>query len=293
MSNAGVKAYDLGAFGVPGRDEQVENLFHFGRKARHVAWSAGRVKCGGGKWLEKVMETGLSAAMSLPYVVLGRGKLPGTGDLDVTLHLDHPEQPLSTGEQWGAHSSNGTGFQLAQAAERAFEEVIRACGCEWLLLLATEEKLRGRRFTPQEILARKPAESPDLRPQTPETAPRARKASADALPKIRAAIAEGDFEALEGLRDVLDDSLVRKLASEWHEGLSWSVKDAYAALLMDQTAECMQPLFRDALKSPTLETRAYALCVLTRDFEQFTALMSHGGVDEAKVDAAIAKAGLL
>jgi hypothetical protein len=53
--------------------------------------------------------------MTMPYVVLGRGKLPGTGDLDVTLHLDHPEQPLSVGEQWGAQSM-GAGFQLAQAA---------------------------------------------------------------------------------------------------------------------------------------------------------------------------------
>jgi hypothetical protein len=115
----------------------------------------------------------------------------------------------------------------------------------------------------------------------------------DALERCRKAITEGDFEALEGLRDVLDEGIVRTLAAEWHEGLSWSVKDAYAALLMDQTAECVQPLFRDALKSPTVETRAYALCVLTGDFEQFTALMSDGGVDEAKVDAAIAKAGLL
>lgn len=288
-----MKAYDLGAFGVPERDEQVKNLFHFGRKARHVAWSAGCVKCGGGKWLEKVMETGLSAAMSLPHVVLGRGKLPGTGDLDVTLHLDHPEQPLSTGEQWGAHSSNGTGFQLAQASDRAFEEVIRACGCEWLLLLATEEKLRGRRFTPQEILARRPAETRAEEPKDDRFFQKTRRNVPDALDRCRKAIAKGDFEALEGLRDVLDDGIVRTLATEWQAGLSWSAKDAYAALLMDQTAECVQPLFRDALKSPTVETRVYALCVLTGDFEQFTALMSDGGVDEAKVDAAIAKAGLL
>ena len=57
----------------------------------------------------------MDADMTMPYVVLGRGKLPGTGDLDVTLHLDHPEQPLSVGEQWGAQSM-GAGFQLAQAA---------------------------------------------------------------------------------------------------------------------------------------------------------------------------------
>ena len=39
-------------------------------------------------------------------------------------------------------------------------------------------------------------------------------------------------------------------------------------------------------------TRAYALCVLTEDFTLFDSIMSDGGVDEAKVDAAIAKAGL-
>jgi hypothetical protein len=33
--------------------------------------------------------------------------------------------------------------------------------------------------------------------------------------------------------------------------------------------------------------------VLKRDFALFTELMSDGGVDEAKVNAAIAKAGLL
>ena len=266
------------------------NWATFGRKARHVAWSAGGVKCGGGKWLEKVPEGGSDARMSLPHVVLGRGKLPGTGDLDVTLHLDHPEQPLSTGEQWGAHSSNGTGFQLAQASDRAFEEVIRACGCEWLLLLATEEKLRGRKFTPQEILMRKPAvEAPPVE----RVLRKPRRSAPDALERCRAAIQKGDYEVLEGLRDVLDDDIVRTLASEWRSDLPWKVKDAYAALLMDQTAECVRPLFRDALKSPTVETRAYALCVLKGDFSLFDSLMSDGGVDEAKVDAAIAKAGLL
>ena len=34
------------------------------------------------------------------------------------------------------------------------------------------------------------------------------------------------------------------------------------------------------------------LCVLTEDFALFDSIMTDGGVDEAKVDAAIAKAGL-
>jgi len=39
-----VKAYDLGAFG--GANE-LENSFYAGRKARHLAWTGGGVKCGG------------------------------------------------------------------------------------------------------------------------------------------------------------------------------------------------------------------------------------------------------
>jgi hypothetical protein len=52
----------------------------------------------------------------------------------------------------------------------------------------------------------------------------------------------------------------------------------------------VRPIFRDALNSPTVETRAYALCVLTGNFAAFTALLTDGWVDAAKVDAAIAAA---
>lgn len=96
--------------------------------------------------------------------------------------------------------------------------------------------------------------------------------------------------AEERRRDVLTEGIVRDIVTEWNPSLPWRTKDAWAALLQDQTAECVLPVFRDALRSPTAETRAYALCILTGDFEQFTSLLNDDSVDAAKVDAAIAAA---
>lgn len=81
---------------------------------------------------------------------------------------------------------------------------------------------------------------------------------------------------------------MREVAAEWHANLPWGVKDAYAALLMDQTADCVRPLFHDALRSPTVESRAHAVCVLTRDFSRFEKMLVDGGLDEKRVDAQVA-----
>lgn len=218
----------------------------------------------------------------------------GGTKLDVHLHLDHPEGPLSLGESWGSASGVGAQFTLQEAVDRE-EAHLRACGCEWLVLLAIEEKLRGKKLTPQEILAHMPATRTPAPLAEPKSHTRRNQTSrtAEVLAKIRAAISTGDFEALEGLRDFLNEAIVRELAQEWHPDLPWSIKDAYAALLMDQTTACVQPVFRDALKSPTVETRAYALCVLTGDFSRFSELLTQGGVDAAKVAAAIAHENLM
>jgi hypothetical protein len=225
--------------------------------------------------------------MPSSLILLGTGRPPGdtSGNtvLDVHLHLDHPESPISMGETWGRQTT-GAGYTLRQAAESRNEPHLRACGCEWLLLVATEEKLRGRLFTPEEILARRPASAPV---SPPPPAKRSVPTAPDSLPKIRAAIEKQNFEALEGLRDVLNDELVHQVAADWRADLPWSVKDAYAALLMDQTAACVHPIFQDALRSPTPESRAYAVCVLKGDFSLFETMMSDGGVDAAKVDALI------
>lgn len=102
-------------------------------------------------------------------------------------------------------------------------------------------------------------------------------------------IAAADFEVIEGLRDGLTDELVRAIAADWRPDLPWKVKDAYAALLMDQTAACVRPIYQDALASPTAESQAYAVCVLGGDFGLFDSLLTAGGVDDAKVKAAIAR----
>jgi hypothetical protein len=211
--------------------------------------------------------------------------------LDVHLHLDFPEGPLSLGEQSGTAPGVGAQVTLQEIVERYLDHV-RACGCEWLAPLAAEEKRTGRRFTPHEIQSHMPPPSPPVQVLEAPNLGRSGKPTADVLRRIREAINQGDFEALESLRDELNDETVRTLAQEWHADLPWSTKDAYASLLQDQLAVSVHPLFRDALNSPTTETRAYALCVLTGDFTRFTSIMTKGGVDATKVDAAIATANL-
>lgn len=225
--------------------------------------------------------------MPATTIALGFGHLPQDHAkhtvLDVHLHLDHPATPISLGERSGSQSTGG-GFTLQQATEYRMEEHLRACGCDWLRQVAAEERLSGRIFTPQEILQRRPEV---VTPPSPPKAVAQRPTDPAVLPKIRAAIKAQDYQEIEGLRDVLNDEVVRQIASEWRAELPWEVKDAYAALLLDQTADCVRPLFQDALHSPTLESRAYAVCVLTKDFGRFESMMVNGGLDETKVNAAV------
>lgn len=231
--------------------------------------------------------------MSTAAIALGIGHPPGDDSRrtvwDVHLHLDCPHGPLSIGERAGMAPDVGAQFTLQGAAQREAGHLI-ACGCEWLVHLAAVERQRGLLFSPQEILDHRPAPVPQPLERPP--AKTAARPAPETLSKIREALKAGDFEALERLRDVLTDEIVRQVAQDWHARLPWTTKDAYAALLQDQTAECVLPIFQDALGSPTVETRAYALCVLTGCFSQFSSLLTHGGVDEQKVDAAIAAAGL-
>lgn len=225
--------------------------------------------------------------MTATTIALGFGHLPQDHAkntvLDVHLHLDHPATPISMGERSGPQSI-GSGFTLQRATEYRMEEHLRACGCDWLRQVAVEERLSGRIFTPQEILQRRPEVVTP--PATPKVKAQ-RPTDPAVLPKIRAAITAQDFEEIEGLRDVLNDEITRQIASEWRAELPWEIKDAYAALLQDQTADCTRPLFQDALRSPTLESRAYAVCVLTKDFGRFEAMLVNGGLDEARVNAQV------
>ena len=56
---------------------------------------------------------------------------------------------------------------------------------------------------------------------------------------------------------------------------------------MDQSSESIATLMRDGLDSPTVESRAYALCSLSDDNDLFPQLLDGGWVSEEKVDAAI------
>jgi hypothetical protein len=225
--------------------------------------------------------------MSTGFVALGFGHLPEdvakNTVLDVTLHLDHPKTPISMGESWGSQSI-GAGFTLREATESKWEPHLRACGCEWLVRVAAEERESGRIFTPEEILARKPEVIVVAEPPKPVV--RA-KVDPSVLPHVRKAIREMDYEEIEGLRDVLDAELVGQITREWRADLPWDIKDAYAALLMDRLEDEARPVFMDALRSPTIESRAYAACVLARDFGRFTAMMTNGALDTAKVDAEV------
>lgn len=207
--------------------------------------------------------------------------------LDVHLHLDFPATPISMGESWGSMPGVGSSYTLQDAAAHRNWAHLEACGCDWLIQVALEEKGQGRLFTPQEILDRRPA--PKATPAAPLAPAKPKPAPAGTLERTRKAIAAADFEVIEGLRDGLTDELVRAVAAEWRPDLPWKVKDAYAALLMDQTAACVRPIYQDALASPTPESRAYAVCVLSGDFGVFDSLLTAGGVDDAKVKAAIAR----
>lgn len=225
--------------------------------------------------------------MSVTTITLGIGHLPSDHDqktqLDVHLHLNCPATPISMGERWGPQSI-GASYTLQEATEYRWQEHLSACGCDWLRQAAMEERLSSRIFTPEEILQRRPgqavpAAAPKPAPPSPPQEP--------VLAKIRHALETKDFEAIEGLRDVLNAGLVRQIADDWRPELPREVKDAYAALLLDQVTDCVRPIFEDALTSPCVESRAYAVCVLTKDFGRFEAMMVNGGLDAAKVDAAV------
>lgn len=225
--------------------------------------------------------------MSSSYVLLGTGHLSGdhakTRLQEVHLHLDCPATPISLGERCGPQST-GASLTLQKATEYAFEEHLRACGCDWLRHAALEERRRDRAFTPEEILAYRPRDVSVAEP--PVTGSRSRPLAPD-LAACLTAIHSGDFEEIESLRDRLNADLVRDIAATWHAGLPWEVKDAYAALLLDRLDDCVRPLFTDALGSPMVETRAYAVCILQRDFSLFDGMLLNGGVDEARVQAAM------
>lgn len=104
------------------------------------------------------------------------------------------------------------------------------------------------------------------------------------------AIDKRDGEAVEGLRGRQVDLHLAELLQTWRSTLPWAAKDLYVGLFMDQKDACLEPLMRDALDSPAVETRAAAICYLAGNFALFDTFLAAGGwVDPVPVDRAIAQ----
>jgi hypothetical protein len=252
----------------------------------------------------------------MPAILLGAGYLPGDAArrerLEVHLHPEHPATPISLGVRWGGEST-GASFALQQLTALRHHDHLRACGCEWLKDAARDEWLRGRTMTPDELLARWPGRpaaatatatapappsstglrssfttTPPPAPPPPPPAARPPRPDPEVLARLRAALDAEDYPALEHLRDVVDDAVAGEVVAWWRPELPWERKDAFAALLLDQHGPGVEALYRDALRSPTLETRAYAVCVLSQDVVSFERLMVDRRLDPGRVAAAIA-----
>lgn len=103
-----------------------------------------------------------------------------------------------------------------------------------------------------------------------------------------AAIEKKDFETIEGLRDRIRKQHIAPIAATWKRSLPWETKDAYIALLMDQQDDILTPMMEDGLDSPAVESRAYALMILKKDFTLHKVFWdSRGWIIPARVDAAV------
>ncbi|MGE0321222.1 MAG: hypothetical protein AB7K71_16015 [Polyangiaceae bacterium] len=107
----------------------------------------------------------------------------------------------------------------------------------------------------------------------------------DAFKRALSAIEARDAQEIEYLRDVVTPDLVTRLLETWRASLPWDAKDLYVALLMDQSDNRIEGIMQDALASPSVESRAYAICYLDASSAKFTDLLSSGGwIDPSKVD---------
>ncbi len=101
------------------------------------------------------------------------------------------------------------------------------------------------------------------------------------------AILRCDFEAAEYLRGSLSDQQVSEITSLYNSLAKWSQKDIAIHLLQDCESSAIQSVMKDAIKSPTVESRAAAICCLENDFGMFETFLRGGFVDASLVDAAI------
>lgn len=112
----------------------------------------------------------------------------------------------------------------------------------------------------------------------------------DVVDRALRAIDQRDHDSVEGLRSAIRPEHLDAILDSWRASLPWDAKDLFVALLMDQTSARIELVMRDALASPTVETRAYSVCYLLGSLSHFEQLLSGGGwVDPTKVDQAIAR----
>jgi len=101
------------------------------------------------------------------------------------------------------------------------------------------------------------------------------------------AIVNCDFEAAEALRGSLGRQQVSDIVALYRDTSDWGQKDIAVHLLQDCEPSAVEVVMRDALNSPTTETRAIAFCSLKNDFGMFENFLRDGFVDAALVDDAI------
>ena len=101
-------------------------------------------------------------------------------------------------------------------------------------------------------------------------------------------IAECDFERAESLRGSLSRDQIAEVVHTYQRLGDWPPKDIAVHLLQDCERSQVREVMRDALRSPTVESRAIAYCSLTGDPNQFSTFVRDGVVVPQLVDRAIA-----
>lgn len=100
-------------------------------------------------------------------------------------------------------------------------------------------------------------------------------------------IANCDLESAETLRGTLSPDDIAMIVDYYHHTSDWNQKDIAIHLLQDCEPSRVESVMRDALHSPTVETRAIALCSLKNDSALFETFLEGGFVQPRLVDAAI------
>ena len=103
------------------------------------------------------------------------------------------------------------------------------------------------------------------------------------------AIMSVDIKMAESLRGSLTADELDDIADTYRRLGDWPPKEVAAHLLQDCSAGQYADVWKNALKSPSIETRATAYGTLTGDFDSYNDFMRDGFLNGSLVDAAIAR----